>query len=495
MKKQLLAACGLLIALAAVSCGSEPAQEPSGTPASDGSGSSNEETPSQPVYDIPEPELPERDYGGAAFTFYAAEPEEKDETVLFYEKDFLVSEGLTAEPVNDAVFNRNLKVEQKFNLKVKVLETDAKVDTLILSGDTTIDMVAGDSVWFGDNMSSGIFLNFMDLPYVNLTAEYWSPLCVEGTRLDDKIYMMPSDITMLPLASVGYLYFNKRILNENDLENPYDMVYNNTWTIDNFLAMVRKISQDLNGDGVMDAEDLYGYLPITGFRMGCYLQFFYGSGMKFTAEDEESGRVIAVDGDKAQELIDKLREVLEDHTICLDNVYIRDKFGDELIFRNMFLEGHALFTESNMAGMDQFREMEDDFGIVPNPKYDSSQESYFHRVSPHVSMFTIPATAQDLDKTGAVMEYMSWLSHYTVLPAYYEITVKQKRVRDEDAVAMLDIIRKTMVFEFGDVYDSYIPNYLSNSYDDGSYSRRFAASLKILNKRLAAYVRMIRALD
>ena len=495
MKRSILAACGILLALTAMSCGSEqPANPEQTSPLSPGSDPAGTEPATDPKYDIPEPELPALDYGGAAFTFYSAGRAENDER-MFAEPDYLISEGLTAEPVNDAVFNRNLKVEEKFNLKIKLIINETRPDLLILGGETALDIIAADSCWLGDTMSSGAYLDIMNLPYVDLTAEYWCPLCVQGTIMDNKLYMMPSDITMIPLASTGYLYFNKRLLNEHDLENPYDMVYNNTWTVDNFLSMVRMVHGDLNGDGEMTPDDLYGYLPLRGFRWGCFLQFFFGSGMTFTKVDPEEGRVLAVDEEKSQVLITKLREVLEDHTICLDHVYLLNTYGDPDLFDNMFMEGHALFAESDMTGMDKYREMEDDFGIVPNPKYDSTQESYYHRVSPHVSMFAVPATATDLEKTGAVMEYMSWLSHYTVLPAYYEITVKQKRVRDEDAVAMLDIIRTTMVFEFGDVYDTHVPNMMSDSYDSGSIARTYSASIKYLTKRVKNYVNMLRRLE
>ena len=495
MKIEFLAAGCLLAVLAAASCGSEqPANPEQTSPLSPESDTVGTEPATDPKYDIPEPELPALDYGGAAFTFYSAGRAENDER-MFAEPDYLISEGLTAEPVNDAVFNRNLKVEEKFNLKVKLLISETRPDLLVLGGETSLDIIAAGSTWLGDTMSSGAYLDIMNLPYVDLTAEYWCPLCVQGTIMDNKLYMMPSDITMIPLASTGFLYFNKRLLSEHDLENPYDMVYNNTWTVDNFLSMVRMVHGDLNGDGEMTPDDLYGYLPLRGFRWGCFLQFYFGSGMTFTKVDPEEGRVLAVDQEKAQVLITKLREVLEDHTICLDHVYLLNTYNDPDLFNNMFMEGHALFAESDMAGMDKYREMEDDFGIVPNPKYDSTQESFYHRVSPSVSMFAVPATALDLEKTGAVMEYMSWLSHYTVLPAYYEITIKQKRVRDEDAVAMLDIIRKTMVFEFGDVYDTHIPNQMSEAYDDGSIARKYGASIKYLTKMVKNYVNMLRRLE
>ncbi|MBO4228724.1 MAG: hypothetical protein J5938_00020 [Clostridia bacterium] len=495
MKKKLLAAACLLLAFAAVSCTSETPEKPADSSESPSSASEPE---TDPRYDIPEPELPELDLTGQKYTFYTqVNLENEDPDELFHPRDFLWVEGLIGEVVNDAVFNRNLKVEQKFGCKVTMTADETRPDVLIMAGDSTIDMVCGGSVLFGDTIYTGAYMNFKDLPYCNLESEYWNPSCVRDTVYKGKLYMMANDVCLSPLSTTGFLYFNKRLVAEHDLESPYQMVYDNTWTIDNFLSMVKMVHGDTNGDGIYDTEDLYGALVKAEFRMGCFLQFYFGSGKTFTVEDPDEGRVIAVDGDFAQNLIDKLYPVLEDRTVCLNNYKVRDMTGDtkDKAYKTMFLEGHCLFIQEEIAAMELFRNMEDDYGIVPNPKYDSNQSDYYHRVFPHAVMFAAPVTIQDLEKTGAVTEYMAWLSHYTVLPAYYEITVKQKRTRDEDAVNMLDIIRRSMVFEFGDVYDSYMPNYMWNSYTDRSFSRKFGASLKILQKRLKKYTKMLDSLD
>ena len=501
MKKKLLAAGCLLLALAAMSCGNEanPSPAQSGTEEDSGVPSApvTEEpaTESSVVYDIPEPELPELDLTGQTFTYYCQSFNNTVSDVSgdarFVDRDFLYSDSLIGEVVNDAVFNRNLQIEQKFGCSIQLMFRDTSPDVLVMGGDNSFDIICTSSTILGDTMGSGAYLDFTDVPYLSLESEYWSPFCVRDTIFRGRLYMMPNDTCLMPLANTGFLYFNKRILSEYDIENPYDLVHNNTWTIDNWLNMIKQVHADLNGDGVMDMEDLYGALVMAHFRMNCYVQFYFGSGRTLTKEDPDAGRVIDVDGEFAQSLIDMLRPVLEDKTICMDWNDIRKITGGPEPYEVMFMEGHCMFIQADIGSMDKFREMPDDFGIVPNPKYDSSQESFYHRVSSSVSMFAIPATVTDFEKLGAVTEYTAWLSHYTVLPAYYEITVKQKRTRDEDAIEMLDIIRKTMVFEFGDVYDSWIPNYLYDSYLEGSYARKMGANIKVLNKRLVKYTKML----
>ena len=200
-----------------------------------------------------------------------------------------------------------------------------------------------------------------------------------------------------------------------------------------------------------------------------------------------------------QGIIDMLSETLQDKTICLDSVKIGDMTGTfhwtTPYYPLMFVEGHGLFIQDELTAMDYFREMEDDFGIVPNPKYNEDQKEYYQRVRPYVAMFAIPATIPDEEKTGAVLEYWAWLSHYTTLPAYYEITIKQKRTRDEDAIEMLDIIRTTPVYEFSEIYYTHIRHYAWDAWEFHSFTNRLTASEKFLGKRIAKFVKMIRGLE
>ncbi|MBQ4290284.1 MAG: hypothetical protein II719_03730, partial [Clostridia bacterium] len=443
-------------------------------------------------YSLPEPELPEMDFGGESYLVYLGSSQDNylQESTLFPAKSFIAAEGLTGEIVNDAVFNRNLAVENRFNVRIRTVDTEMAPENLVLAGEA-MDLVQGQGPYLAETVSTGAWLNMMEFPYLNLEAEYWSPRALAGTILDRIAFFLPSDFCLDPLANTGVFFFNKRILQENDLDNPYDLVHSGTWTIDRFLQMVRTVPRDLNGDGQMDLSDLYGCLVHHQWRTGVFHQLYFGIGLSYTKTDPEQGRVLNFDGEIAQGLIDRVWEVCQDKRICAISSDIEEE-ADAAYYDTMFLEGHALFCQDYVSSLDTFREMEDDFGIVPNPKYDERQSEYYQRVAPSSTVFSIPATVQNEEKTGIVTEYISWLSHNTVLPAYYEITVKAKRVRDLEAVEMLDIIRKSQVFEFADMYYTHIPHYVQSAFEDHSFSNRVLSNQKFLSKRLAKYVKMIR---
>ena len=53
---------------------------------------------------------------------------------------------------------------------------------------------------------------------------------------------------------------------------------------------------------------------------------------------------------------------------------------------------------------------------------------------------SVPKTNSDLERTGIILEALARESSDTVIPAYYDVTLKNKLLRDDDSVKMLDII-------------------------------------------------------
>ena len=385
MKKKIaLAACFLALALASAACGSEtkdpgtdsrPSGEGSSAPASDSGTESND--PEATRYSLPEPELPELNYGGAAFVMYPGSSEDGyyHESVLFPAASYLWVEKLNGEVVNDAVFNRNLAVENKFNVKITVLDTETKPEMLVMAGEP-MDLVQAQGPYLAETVDTGAWLNMIGFPYLNLEAEYWSPRCLAGTIVDDIAFFMPSDICMDPLSATGILYFNKRLIAENDMESPYDLVHENRWTIDTFMEMVKQGPRDLNGDGKMDLSDQYGALIRHQWRTGVFMQLYFGIGLTYTKVDPDQGRVLNFNGEIAQGLLDQVCEIFKDKKISMP-AYEVEELGEEAsYYETMFAEGRALFCQDFVSSLDIFREMDDDFGIVPNPKYNRSQEEY-----------------------------------------------------------------------------------------------------------------------
>ncbi len=220
-------------------------------------------------------------------------------------------------------------------------------------------------------------------------------------------------------------FFNKQMIEDFDLENPYELVRSGKWTFESLWTLGRAVIADLDGDGKYTEADRFGLLGGAVLGMGEVL---------LTGADAE----IIKQGENYTPYFYCLEERFE--TVYTDILDILTK--DNLFFcggTDLFMDGHGLFQYATLAATKSMRDMETDFGIIPVPKYDEAQEKYW-QVSPNAHALYIPVTVSDLEFTGAVMEELAYQSGKYLIPAYYEVLLKGKTTRDEESLEMLDII-------------------------------------------------------
>ncbi|HHX54249.1 MAG TPA: hypothetical protein GX704_04995 [Clostridiales bacterium] len=481
----------ILVAAIIAGCGSEGEDPGVATASAETSPETAEETT-----ESDEPELPDVDLGGKEYQFLARFG------AFDYNEFWVYVEEMNGEVVNDAVFERNRAVEEKFNVKITALfkeDPDNYATKTVMAGDDSYF-----AVWDAKNsLSSGIqkhvYLDISHLPYADYSAPYWDKNAVEQLSVANKLYMMPSDISMNNLIAPRYLYFNKRIMENYGLKSPYEYVADDTWTLDVFLPMVAAVSADLDGDGKMTREDEFGMLREDYSANGNILYFLVGCGIRATTNDEDGIPRISFYNEKTQEIIDKVAVVLKDESCaieyndCAQGADTSDFAHLYDYCRSLFAAGHFLFVQNGCYETVQFNDMEDDYGIVPNPKYDESQKEYYHRTDPYNALMALPVTNVDLENTGMILEWMSWKSHYTVLPAYYETTIKLKRQRDETALEMLDIIKGSIYYEIADIFGLGISEVIWNSYRTGDLASTYAKSEKTMQKKIDKLVENLTA--
>ncbi|MGI6743174.1 MAG: hypothetical protein ACOX4O_05860 [Eubacteriales bacterium] len=463
-------------------CGSE-GNEPDATAAlAETTAETAEETT-----DSDEPDLPDIDLEGKEYQFLVRFGSNA------YNDFWVYVEEMNGEVVNDAVFERNRAVEERFNINITAVLTPEPNDYAtksVLAGDDSFSAVWDSKTSIANGIQKHIYLDISNLPYADFSAPYWDKNAVEQLSIANSLYMMPSDISMMNLTAARFLYFNKRILENYGLKSPYEYVADDCWTLDNFLPMVSAVSADLDGDGKMARGDEFGMLREDGSANGNILYFLVASGIRATTNDEDGIPQLSFYNDKTQTIMDKVAVVFKDETCTIDYVRCSDgadysQFAHLFEYcRSLFAAGRFLFVQNGCFVTIQFSDMEDDYGIVPNPKYDENQKEYYHRTDPFNALLAIPSTNADLENTGMILEWMSWKSHYTVLPAYYETTIKLKRQRDDTAMEMLDIIKGSMYYEIADIFGLGMSDVIWNSYKSGDLASTYAKSEKSMQKKI-----------
>ena len=123
---------------------------------------------------------------------------------------------------------------------------------------------------------------------------------------------------------------------------------------------------------------------------------------------------------------------------------------DDIYYRQLFESGHGLFFWMRLDEVTNMREGDADFGIIPVPKLEESQDTYYSMVSQHTTgLMSIPKTqgGDKLEEVGLVLEAMAAISHYDLIPAYIESSLKTKHSRDAESAEMLDIIIGNRIFD------------------------------------------------
>ncbi|MBQ7983158.1 MAG: hypothetical protein IJ302_06300, partial [Clostridia bacterium] len=221
-----------------------------------------------------------------------------------------------------------------------------------------------------------------------------------------------------------------------------------------------------------------------------------GAGGTFLSRDENGNLYDSFNSDHNIAVVQKLQELMTD----TDNFYNHHsgtqdlKSTDDNEYRDLFSDGHGLFFWSRMDEVTTLRSMETDFGILPTPKYDETQEEYISFVSQHITgLMSIPSTASDLERTGVILEALAAESYYTLTPAYYDVALKSKASRDDESAEMLDIIFSNRVYDPGEYFNfGNIVTSLNTVCENSSkgivseYEKKASSIEKALNKWIEA---------
>ena len=457
----------VIIAGILISCGGDSkADTPDNNKTNDGSGVNNDadsgdnqtgnqqsdvQTPAESGID---PELPEIDFENYAFTFL---------THLYDGGDWvnptpleIIAEETSDEPIIDAVYRRNLKIKEKYNIDIKMIpNSDVKsiLNKDVKAGDSTYDAV----VMYGDHVqgiiTADLLLDTSHLPYIDLDKPWWDP-AIRSLSIINKNYLLAGDLLILDNEATNVLLFNKKLMADLSIDLPYKTVKENKWTMDAMHNIIKNGASDLNGDGLMSAfEDRWGF---TVFNDTIHALLVAGGGA-LAVKDENDIPYMDFASQKNLAVLDKVFDLLynPDYVLFAKNIPAIGRQADTglEVYKTGFEENRILFLWARMRVVELFRGMESDFGIIPLPKYDEAQDKYYSIVNPFTTaLLGIPKNAENLDRVSIILEVLAAESRYTLKPAYYEVVLQRKYARDAESEEMLDLIFSSRVFDIGGVY-------------------------------------------
>lgn len=403
-------------------------------------------------------EIPDMDFEGYDFKALCRE----GWTIYWYCVD-VFAEAENGEPINDAVYKRNRILEDNFNITIsEIRQSDVAgfAGKLIKSGSDDFDVMFPTLAGAGGMIQQGYLLNLYNVPYLDFDKPWWNKTTNDSLTCGHKLYAGVGSITTMTNDATWVCLFNKEIVRDLGLPDHYQVVKDGKWTIDVLHQNARKATKDLNGDGEMTPEDQWGAI---GQYESAYC-LFGASGQFIVEKDETDYPSLVLNNDRSVYAVDKIINLMTDKTCYINADDYTGKYENVWIeiTTNAFAESRCLYLITNVEIVKNLRGMETNFGILPLPKTDETQEKYYNTMQyGNASCVALPITASNLERTGTVVEAWAAESVDTLTKAYYDINLKTKNARDNESEDMLDLIFSTrvidqaMFFNWAGLYDFF----------------------------------------
>ena len=440
-------------------------------------------------------ELGDIDFGGERFAILH---DAGFESEIWGENKTIDKDGGSDQVINDAVYERNVLLEEHCKLEFDhVASSDVATDVMNESATATGDFYLIDARTASSSSfaSSGYLYDYVSLD-IDLDQPWWDGGTADFA-LNGKVFFMNGAVNFFDDNVTYVLIFNKKLQQQyaNTVPNPYETVLNWEWTLDYFNTVIQGIKDDVNGDGKYDEHDKYGF--VTTWEYGN--TFFIGSDLRYILNDRDSDEpsLFLSDSSKMEKALDVLDTA---YSIYHDNnATYMSPGGSEALGLSIFKEDRGLFYGEVASYLKELnRTMDTDFGVLPVPKYDKAQE--FYRTWTHESGSSLSITSAVKDNmaetVGDILEAYAILSYQKVKPAYYDITLASKTVRDPQDPVMLDIIFQNRIYDmafyyyntFGNYYDLFKTAVNENK---ESFSSSYTSVSKSFDRNLKKFLRSL----
>ena len=370
---------------------------------------------------------------------------------LRWEAELIAAED-SESTVDRAVYSRNHAVEQRLHVLLDVVPGDTSQDIFmqnvsiqIRSGIDEYDIIAGAQFLAVQGVLESLYLDLSGTEYLDFEKPYWNDSYMDTLSMKSgKRYCLAGDLALSMIGWATCVYFNKPLYNNargdgGAADALYQTVLDGDWTFELFAELVKSCATlDESGE-----NGIYGLYVDTNSTTD---RITLSAGMRFS-EVTGTGEVrVTMYNDTMLAFVDAIKDLYFENEGT--NVYAAD------IQYESFIGGESVFVVGTLnAAVYYFSSMEDDYGIIPFPKFEKEME-YSASVQDNVALYMVPRTVAE-DRREAVyatLECMASESSITVLPAFYESALKGRYTKDPISAQMVDIIHDAACTDFVYVY-------------------------------------------
>ena len=257
---------------------------------------------------------------------------------------------------------RMAEAEEVFNVNIETLLID-NADLMIariMSGDSTYDIIQqAHRVAYFPLVTAGMLLPADDY----LPDEYFESLpsldrnTIEKLKYNGKRYGIALHDGVVN-DSIMIISYNKDLIEQYNQPDPYELYLNGEWTEEVFEQIMIAVTQDTNGDGIIDQ---WGMPDIT--NAAAMIRWVPYNGAELAVQDQNGKWVFAYNRENA---IHALNTVLRWKSLGI-------------IGNGSYVDGKVAFNATHLPGNRHAQAAGINFGLVPMP------------MGPHVDRYYYPA--------------------------------------------------------------------------------------------------------
>ncbi len=383
--------------------------------------------------------------------------------------------------LDKAVYDRNAKLEETNGV---IIEATQQIDStnyaqnaqaipqMYISNEALYDYTVCHTYSLVPFVTAGYLYDMESLDSLDLTNPWWDQTINDGVRIADSIYFTSGDISLHINDYMYCVIFNKDLYKEEitDGTDVYKLVEEGKWTLDELSRLCSQVSEDLNADDILDSNDKYGLMT--------WCDELYASiqaaGERVAKVNEDGYLEFTLQNERVYSIVDKF-STIEQSDWCIN---FQTMTGG-VSWPNVFINGQAMFFMSLFNEVSRFRDMDANYGILPNPKYDENQKDWYCTFSAGLANFcAMPFVQDDAERTGAILDLLGYYSSSTTVPAYYTKTLEGEKIRDEESKFCLDIIFDNKFVDVGHYYTIAKLNTAMYSYVKDQQFGSFASTVQ-----------------
>ena len=460
MKKIILLALALLMVVSVfASCGgtqiaTTPNKQstPQGsTPGNNGGGD---------VVDVPEEQklnvdLDSIDYGGDTVRVFHWKP--RDGCVEFG----MDADDINNDAVNDAIFNRNTYTEEGLGITFEWVEQDSiyyemtaftdKLRGMISDPTTPVDIVAAMTKGIPVLITEGLLTDLSTYSdSLDLSKAWWPSQCQDALSIKDKIYFVSGDASANLMRMMTVFFVNKTILAARgyDYEELMAKVKAYEWTIDDLIEMTTGVYEDIDNVSGISKDDKFGLCTTYFHTDAIYTGLGYKYLVKSNKEDEVFRYSTQFVTQVAIDYVTKMKNWAENNDFWIDST--------KSDYETNFLNGNSFFTIHRAYYGFDLQKTDIQYAVLPAPALDVNQKRYYTTIGHQYSAFGVCTSSPDYDRAAETIQTLGYFGMHTTTPALFEVSFQGKFSKDEHTIDMFNIIRESIVFDMGRIFDYFI---------------------------------------